>query len=136
MDDPEVGRLIEVAHGVGRVYEAPLPTYLYGVGAAITVAASFVIRVLAGDELRERRPRRLSGAGAARAVAVALRVAGFAGLFLALLSGGLVRGNGLLLAPLLFWVGLIVLTVAVNALLVFRNCSGSCPIRSTAGGIC
>lgn len=46
-----------------------------------------------------------------------LRVAGFAGLFLTLLSGGLVRGKGLLLAPLLFWVGLIVLSVAVNALL-------------------
>lgn len=57
------------------------------------------------------------GPGPGRALGLALRVVGFAGLFLALLSGGLVRGSGLLLAPLLFWVGLIVLTVAVNALL-------------------
>lgn len=117
MDDPEVGRLIEVAHGVGRVYEAPLPTYLYGLAAAVTVAASFAIRVLAGDELDARKPRQLVGGGAARVVMVVLRALGIAALILALFAGGLVRGSGLLLAPLLFWVGLIVLTVAINALL-------------------
>ncbi|HEV3472965.1 MAG TPA: hypothetical protein VG408_07130 [Actinomycetota bacterium] len=102
---------------MGRVYEAPLPTYLYALGAAATVAASFAIRALAGDELRDRQPRRLLGPGAARVATVGLRGVGFAGLFLALLSGGLVRGSGLLLAPLLFWVGLIVLTAAVNAVI-------------------
>lgn len=50
-------------------------------------------------------------------VSIALRVLGVVTLILALFAGGLVRGNGLLLAPLLFWVGLIVLTAAVNAVL-------------------
>ena len=32
------------AHGVGRVYESPLPVWLYLVGAAATVLISFAIR--------------------------------------------------------------------------------------------
>ena len=108
--------MIELAHGVGRVYESPLPTYLYGLGAAATVAASFVVRALARGEPQERVPRRLLGPGAARVITISLRVIALGGLLLAILSGILVRGQGLLPAPLLFWVGLIVLTVALNAL--------------------
>jgi hypothetical protein len=105
-----------LAHGVGRVYESPLPVWLYGVGAAATVVASFLIRALSRDELRTKPRRRIAGAGAARVLVLVLKVAGVVGLTLIVLSGALVRGNGLFLAPLLFWVGLIVGVTALSAL--------------------
>ncbi|MGH3117499.1 MAG: hypothetical protein ACRDQ2_10400, partial [Gaiellales bacterium] len=103
------------AHGVGRVYESPLPVWLYGVGAAATVVASFLIRALSRDELRSKPPRRLAGPGVVRVFTLALKVAGVVGLALTVLSGALVRGNGLFLAPLLFWVGLIVGVTALSS---------------------
>lgn len=108
-------RELLLAHGVGRVYESPIPVWLYGVGAGATVAASFLIRALSRDELRTRRARRLSGAGFARGAAVVLKIAGLVGLVLLLLSGALVEGRGLVLAPLLFWVALIVGLTALSA---------------------
>lgn len=109
-------RELLLAHGVGRVYESPIPVWLYGVGAGATVAASFLIRALSRDELRTRRARRLSGAGFARGAAVVLKIAGLVGLVLLLLSGALVEGRGLVLAPLLFWVALIVGLTALSAI--------------------
>ncbi|MDQ4065521.1 MAG: hypothetical protein M3161_05685 [Actinomycetota bacterium] len=107
--------MIELAHGVGRVYESPLPTWLYWIGAAATVAASFVIRALSRDEPRATEPRRLAGRGVARAVELVARVLAFVVVALMVISGAAVAGQGLLLAPLLFWVALIVATAAANA---------------------
>ena len=108
--------MIDLAHGVGRVYESPLPTWLYAVGAAATVAASFIIRALSRDEPRLRESRRLAGAQSARVVGLVARVIAFVVVALIVVAGAAVAGQGLLLAPLLFWVVLIMATAAANAL--------------------
>jgi hypothetical protein len=105
-----------LAHGVGRVYESPLPVWLYAVGAAATVVASFVIRAVARDELRSRTPRLLAGPGVARVYALVLKILAIVGLVGMVVSGAVVRGQGLFLAPLLFWVALIVGVSALSAL--------------------
>ena len=108
--------VLEVAHGVGRVYESPLPVWLYGVGAAATVVISFLIRAAVSGEPKERVPSMLVGPRAATVLIRIIRGAALAALFLALLAGILVRDRGLSLAPLLFWIALIVGTAAVCAL--------------------
>ena len=52
-----------LAHGVGRLYELPIPLYLYLFGATATVVASFVIRVLAPDVPAARAERLVAGSG-------------------------------------------------------------------------
>ncbi|HWC13380.1 MAG TPA: hypothetical protein VG929_02150 [Actinomycetota bacterium] len=108
--------IVDLAHGVGRVYEAPLPVWLYGVGAAITVLLSFVLRAVVKTEPVERPPRLLVDARASAVVVRVLRVAALVGLFLAILAGVLVRDRGLSFAPLWFWIALIIGVAAVNAL--------------------
>jgi hypothetical protein len=107
--------MIDLAHGVGAVYESPLPVWLYGVGAAVTVLLSFVVRAVVRDEPRAMEPRRLMGARGARLTFTVLKVIGLVALALILLSGIIVRDRGLSLAPLLFWIGLIVGTAALSA---------------------
>jgi hypothetical protein len=108
--------LIELAHGVGRVYESPIPTWAYALGAAATVAASFIVRALAPD-VREPKPeKRLLGPGAARGIIIVLRVIGLVGLALALVSGVVVRSQGFTLPTLLFWVGLVIGMVILSAI--------------------
>ena len=96
------------AHGVGQVYELPIPLWAYLLGAAATVAASFFIRALAKHETPRRAERRLTGPEAARAAITVLRVLGLIGLLFALLSGLLVREDGITFTSLLFWVAGIV----------------------------
>lgn len=97
-----------LAHGVGRVYESPIPAYLYAVGAGVTVMLSFLLRAMAGDRAAAEKSRRIAGAGAARGIAAVLRVAALVSLVLLVASAILERQRGLTLAPLLFWVGLVV----------------------------
>lgn len=109
--------MIELAHGVGRVYESPLPVWLYGVAAAVTVLLSFVLRAVVTATPKQREERVLMGEGATGALRIGLKVIGIAGLFLMLLSGILVPDRGLSLAPLMFWIGLIVGTAALSAVI-------------------
>lgn len=108
--------MIDLAHGVGRVYESPIPLWLYTVGAAGTVAASFVVRAVAPDVRAERPERRLLGPGVARAIVLTLRVLGLFGLTLTLASGLIAASEGFVLSTLLFWVGLVVGVVVLSAL--------------------
>ena len=108
--------MFEFAHGVGRVYESPLPVWLYGVAAAATVLLSFILRAVVTAAPKEREPRVLLGERAAGVLRTILKVLGLAGLVLMLLSGILVPDRGLSLAPLLFWIGLIVGTAALSAI--------------------
>lgn len=107
--------ILEVAHGVGRVYESPLPVWLYGLGAAVTVVISFFLRAAVRTRPVERPPRLLAGPRVVSVVVRILRGLALAGLFLALLAGVLVRDRGLSLAPLLFWIALITGVTALNA---------------------
>lgn len=106
-----------LAHGVGRVYESPIPVYLYAVGAGATVLLSFVLRALARNRLAESRERVVAGPGVARAIRGVLKVAGVVALALAVAGAVLVDDRGLTLAPLLFWVALIVGTTTTCFLL-------------------
>ncbi len=104
-----------LAHGVGRVYEAPLPLWLYLLGAAATVAASFLLRALVGDAASLRPEKKVAGATVSLVVARVLTFAGVFFLLLTLSSGAFGADQGIGLASLLFWVGLVVGTVALGA---------------------
>ena len=106
-----------VAHGVGRVYESPIPAYLYAVGAGLTVLLSFVLRALARGREPVARDRVVAGPAAERGLRVALKAAGLVGLTLAVAGAVLVDERGLTIAPLLFWVGLVVGTTTLCVLL-------------------
>ena len=108
--------MIDLAHGVGRVYESPIPTWAYAVGAAATVAASFIIRALAPDVRKTKPEKRLFGPGFARGATIFLRIVGLVGLTLAIVSGLVVSTEGFTLPTVLFWVGLIVGVVILSAL--------------------
>jgi hypothetical protein len=97
-----------LAHGVGRLYESPIPLYLYLVAAAATVAISFLIRALWRGGDGAAAPRRIAGPRVAGILRVGLLTVGVAGLLLTLISGIVVRSEGFTLTALLFWIGLIV----------------------------
>ena len=96
-----------LAHGVGRVYESPLPLSLYLVGAAATVAVSFLIRGLTRDRALPP-PRRIVGPGGTRAIVAVLGAIALVTLVLTIVSGIVINSEGLTFPALLFWVGLIV----------------------------
>ncbi|MGH2735553.1 MAG: hypothetical protein ACRDKZ_08235 [Actinomycetota bacterium] len=104
-----------LAHGVGRVYESPLPLALYLLGAAATVAASFLLRALVGDTRPLGHERRLAGTTFSLVAGRVLRFAGVLLLALTVLSGAFTAEQGISLAPLLFWVGLIVGSLVLQA---------------------
>ncbi|MGH2697769.1 MAG: hypothetical protein ACRDJL_01040 [Actinomycetota bacterium] len=108
---------ILLAHGVGRVYQSPLPLWLYLLGAAATVAASFLLRALVRDTA-ELRPAKRIASETFSLVATRLLVAG--GVFLLVLtlaSGAFGDDGGSGIASLLFWVCLIVGTVTLGVAL-------------------
>ena len=108
--------LVTIGHGVGRVYELPIPLWAYLLGAAATVLASFLIRAFS----RTTRPipdeRTLAGPGFGRGATASLRVAAIVLLLLALVSGVVLREVGNNATTLLFWVALIVGVTALSAL--------------------
>jgi hypothetical protein len=106
-----------LAHGVGRVYELPIPLGLYLAAAATTVLVSFFVRAFVTTAPKARPRKQIVGSGAARMVAGILRVLGVAGLLLALGAGIVARSEGFTLTTLLFWVGLIVGMLVVSAVL-------------------
>lgn len=106
-----------LAHGVGRVYELPIPLALYLAAAAATVLVSFFLRAFAAGPPEARPARRIAGRRAARLVAASLRIAGVAGLALTIVSGVVARSEGFTLTTLLFWVGLIVGMLLLNAVI-------------------
>jgi hypothetical protein len=106
---------ILLAHGVGRVFESPLPLWLYLVSAGATVAASFLLRALVGTTAALRPERRISGETLSIVATRLLTGAGIFFLMLTLASGVLGPDVGFTLASLLFWVGLIVGTLVLSA---------------------
>jgi len=96
-----------LGHAIGQVFTLPVPLALYLAGAAVAVAASFVVSVLvvrpAGDVARY--PLLPVADGLARPLSVALQVAGVAWWFGTILSGYLVDPASPLPA-VLFWIGI------------------------------
>ncbi|MGH2729918.1 MAG: hypothetical protein ACRDJI_04845 [Actinomycetota bacterium] len=103
------------AHGVGTVYELPLPLSLYLGGAAATVLASFGIRAV----VERRRPgaeRVVAGPRAALVAVEVFRVAALVTLVLAVVFAIIEPHEGLTVAPLLFWIGLVVGTTVLSSI--------------------
>jgi hypothetical protein len=111
------GDALILAHGVGRVYESPLPLALYLIGAAGTVAASFFLRALVSDTKPLRPERRLAGTAFVIVATRLLRFSGLTFLALTVVAGIFGADEGLGLSSLLFWVGLIVGTLAASAVI-------------------
>jgi hypothetical protein len=107
---------IVLAHGVGRVYESPLPLWLYLSGAAATVAASFLLRALVRDIGSARPAKRIAGDTFALVASRLLTFIGVLFLLLTVASGVFGGDEGLGLAALLFWVGLVIGTVVTGTM--------------------
>ncbi|MPZ69992.1 MAG: hypothetical protein GEU71_10755 [Actinobacteria bacterium] len=105
-----------LAHGVGRVYESPIPLWLYLGGAGLVVALSFILRALTRKTPSDLTERRISGARAAGMVRIVFKIGGVALLALMLIAGIVVRSEGLTTTSLLFWLGLVVGTVFLSSL--------------------
>lgn len=109
-----------LAHGVGQVYELPIPLWLYLLAAAATVLVSFLIRAFArsGSSVPGgRAPRRVAGGGVARTLVLALRSVALFFLLLTLIAGALTREAGLGFTTLSFWVGFVVGMTFLSSLL-------------------
>ena len=107
---------IVLAHGVGRVYQSPIPLWLYLSGAAATVAASFLLRALVRDTGSARPVKRIAGDTFALVASRLLTLIGVFFLLLTVASGVFGGDEGFGLASLLFWVGLVVGTVAAGTI--------------------
>jgi hypothetical protein len=105
------------AHGVGQVYELPIPLYLYLVGASATVVASFVVRALSPRIPTAPARRRVAGERVARLATAILKIVGIAGLTLTVVVGVAARTEGFTLTTLLFWVAFVVGMVVLDVLL-------------------
>jgi hypothetical protein len=103
------------AHGVGTVYELPLPLSLYLGGAAATVLASFAIRAVVERTLRGTE-RVVAGPRAALVTVEIFRIAALVTLVLAVVFAIIEPQDGLTVAPLLFWIGLVVGTTIVSSI--------------------
>lgn len=106
-----------LGHGVGQVYESPIPLWLYLLGAAATVALSFILRALSRSDLRVLVEKRVAGPRGAAILRGAFRTLGIFFIALMLVAGIVVRGEGFTTATLLFWLGLVVGTVFLSSLL-------------------
>jgi hypothetical protein len=109
--------VIFLAHGVGQVFESPIPLYLYLLGAAATVLVSFGVRTLVAEAPGAMREREIAGQGAARAVALVVRMLGLLGLVLVVATGVVVGSEGFTVTTLGFWVGLFVGVTVLSAIL-------------------
>ncbi len=107
---------VVAAHGLSPVYESPLPLAVYLVGAAATVALSFVF-VLARD-MRAGPPPETRIAAVPGAVRVGLRVIGLAG-WIWIMAQGIAGGSSDAAVATLFlwvygWVGVAALSAFVG----------------------
>lgn len=105
----------DLAHGVGSVYQLPLPLSLYLGGAALAVIGAFVVQMFSrSSALRE--PRRIASKRATGRIVYVASIAGLVWILLVVLFSFLEPENGFTLAPLLFWVVFVVGGVALSTL--------------------
>ena len=98
---------IDLAHGVGSVYELPLPLSLYLGGAALAVVASFVVQLFSRGHA-PREPRRIASSRASERIVWIASIIGLVWILLVVLFSFLEPEDGFTLAPLLFWVAFVV----------------------------
>ncbi|MGH2755505.1 MAG: hypothetical protein ACRDLB_13890 [Actinomycetota bacterium] len=108
--------LVILGHGVGRVYELPIPLWAYLGGAAATVLASFLVRAFSRTTRPIPNERRIAGAGVGRGVVLFLRALALVLLTLAIVAGLVLREEGNTAATLIFWVAFIIGVTALSAI--------------------
>ncbi|MGQ0679794.1 MAG: hypothetical protein ACT4OM_09105 [Actinomycetota bacterium] len=105
-----------LAHGVGRIYELPVPLPYYLAGSAVAVAGSFLAVTMLGQRPhRKRPPFRLAGAGATARLAKLVRLLTWTGFLLALVSGVVGGTLGFSFSSVWLWVGMVVGLVLLNS---------------------
>lgn len=126
---------VVLAHALGgAVYTLPIPLWLYLAGAAIAVAASFVVTVLRGRS-SSGQPHRLRDLSPTLASAgrVVLRNLGIAWWYGAI-AVGFVIGDISLLPAVLFWIGIWV-GLPLAAVLLGNPWPSLSPFRTTFAGL-
>ena len=123
------------AHAIGGTFQLPVPLWLYLAGAAVAVAASFVVTsiVARGDDGQRAYPTREIADGLAIAARAVLRLVGLAWWYGAILVGFLV-GDISPLPAVLFWIGIWV-GLPIAAVLVGNAWPSFSPFRSTFGAL-
>lgn len=119
------------AHALGQTFQLPVPLWLYLAGAAVAVAASFVVTavVAQGAPTQPAYPTRPVPMGLARAASVTLSVVGLAWWYGAILAGFTV-GSASLLPAVLFWIGIWV-ALPIIAVTLGNPWPSLSPFRST-----
>jgi hypothetical protein len=103
-----------LAHGVGRIYELPVPLEYYLTGAAVAVIASFLVTGFLSRRSSDRSPRRIAGERPATVLGRVVRFGAWAGFLLALVTGVTDNATGFGFAAIWLWVGLIVGLTGLN----------------------
>lgn len=106
-----------LAHGVGKIYQSPLPLELYLLGAAATVLISFVLRIRHESLGQPAEAPVVFSRRTSVAILRFFKWAGVALISLILLFAVLNPDAGLSTAPLLFWLVLIITTVIACSVL-------------------
>jgi len=121
------------AHAIGGTFQLPVPLWLYLAGAAIAVAASFVVTSVVArrdeGEAAPSYPTRRVSAGLGTQLRSVLRVLGLAWWYGAILVGFLV-GDISPLPAVLFWVGVWV-GLPITAVLLGNPWPSLSPFRTT-----
>lgn len=105
--------MLEFAHGVGRVYESPIPVSYYLGGAALTVLASFFIRAFSKTE-RAHPWRQVGGTKLGARIEGSIRGYLLA-VFVLLIAFAVIywdRG-GAGIPPFIFWICLIIIPIVL-----------------------
>lgn len=108
-----------LAHGVGRIYQLPVPLSYYLSGSALAVVASFLAVGALGrkDRTAPAPPRRLLGPAAVAVLARVLRILIWVGFALAFVTGVTDNATGFTFAAIWLWVGLVVGLTLLNVVL-------------------
>lgn len=105
--EPLASELVS-AHGVGRIYESPIPVWLYLTAGAVAVIGSFLIQARDRRGVKTRRPKLVASYRVAQAIEAVVRLVAILGFVMAVFFAFLDNERGFTIAPLLFWIGLII----------------------------
>ena len=123
------------AHAIGGTFQLPVPLWLYLAGAAVAVAASFLVRTRTNRAARTQPAfaTRPVPASIARAMRFALRLLGLAWWYGAIIVGFVV-GDISPLPAVVLWIGIWV-GLPIVAVLVGNPWPSLSPFRNTFAGI-
>ena len=103
-----------LAHGVGRIYDLPVPLEYYLTGSAVAVIGSFVVTALLSRRAEDREPRRLLGPRFVAGLTRTVRIGTWAGFALAFVTGAVESATGFSFNSIWLWVGLVVGLTVLN----------------------